>query len=53
MLSPVCSAAVNGIEAYEVEVEVNCGYEVLSGPTITPSELNVFPVTGKFVESHP
>ncbi len=26
MLSRVCSAAVNGIEAYEVEVEVNCGY---------------------------
>ena len=26
MLSRVCSAAVQGIEAYEVEVEVNCGY---------------------------
>ena len=26
MLSRVCSAAVNGIEAFEVEVEVNCGY---------------------------
>ena len=25
MLSKVCSAAVNGIEAYPVEVEVNCG----------------------------
>ena len=26
MLARVCSAAVHGIEAYEVEVEVNCGY---------------------------
>jgi magnesium chelatase family protein len=26
MLSKVCSAAVNGIEAYPVEVEVNCGW---------------------------
>ncbi len=26
MLSRVCSAAVNGIEAYPVEVEVNVGY---------------------------
>src|SRR5674476_376884 len=26
MLSQVCSAAVNGIDAYAVEVEVNCGY---------------------------
>jgi magnesium chelatase family protein len=26
MLSRVCSAAVNGIAAYGVEVEVNCGY---------------------------
>ena len=26
MLSRVCSAAVNGIEAYPVEVEVNAGY---------------------------
>src|SRR5499427_8901348 len=26
MLSKVCSAAVNGIEAYPVEVEVNVGY---------------------------
>jgi hypothetical protein len=26
MLSKVCSAAVNGIDAYPVEVEVNCGY---------------------------
>ena len=25
-LSKVCSAAVNGIDAYPVEVEVNCGY---------------------------
>ncbi len=26
MLAEVCSAAVNGIEAYPVEVEVNAGY---------------------------
>jgi magnesium chelatase family protein len=26
MLAKVCSAAVNGIDAYAVEVEVNCGY---------------------------
>jgi hypothetical protein len=26
MLSKVCSAAVNGIDAYPVEVEVNVGY---------------------------
>jgi hypothetical protein len=26
MLANVCSAAVNGIEAYPVEVEVNAGY---------------------------
>jgi len=26
MLARVCSAAVNGIEAFPVEVEVNCGY---------------------------
>jgi hypothetical protein len=26
MLSKVCSAAVNGIEAYPVEVEVNAGW---------------------------
>ena len=26
MLARVCSAAVNGIDAYGVEVEVNCGY---------------------------
>ena len=26
MLSKVCSAAANGIDAYPVEVEVNCGY---------------------------
>ncbi|HTL73640.1 MAG TPA: YifB family Mg chelatase-like AAA ATPase [bacterium] len=26
MLSKVCSAALSGIEAYPVEVEVNCGY---------------------------
>jgi hypothetical protein len=26
MLAKVCSAAVNGIEAYPVEAEVNAGY---------------------------
>jgi magnesium chelatase family protein len=26
MLSKVCSAAVNGVDAYPVEVEVNCAY---------------------------
>jgi hypothetical protein len=26
MLSKVCSAALNGIDAYPVEVEVNAGY---------------------------
>ena len=26
MLARVCSAAVNGIDAYPVEVEVNAGY---------------------------
>ena len=26
MLARVCSAAVNGIDAFAVEVEVNCGY---------------------------
>ena len=26
MLARVCSAAVNGIDAYAIEVEVNCGY---------------------------
>jgi hypothetical protein len=26
MLARVCSAAVSGIDAFAVEVEVNCGY---------------------------
>jgi magnesium chelatase family protein len=26
MLARVCSAAVNGIDAYAIEVEVNCSY---------------------------
>jgi hypothetical protein len=26
MLSKVCSATINGIGAYPVEVQVNCGY---------------------------
>jgi hypothetical protein len=31
MLAKVCSAAISGIEAYPVEVEVNAGY----GDTLT------------------
>jgi hypothetical protein len=30
MLARVCSAAVNGIEAYPVEVEVNAGWGILA-----------------------
>jgi hypothetical protein len=26
IISRACSAAVNGIDAYAIEVEVNCGY---------------------------
>src|SRR6267154_616543 len=33
MLAKVCSAAVNGIEAYPVEVEVNAGYGFTFGRT--------------------
>ena len=36
MLAKVCSAAVNGIEAYPIEVEVNAGY----GDTIIVIVLN-------------
>ena len=39
MLAKVCSAAVNGIEAYPVEVEVNAGY----GDTIIVIVVNVAP----------
>lgn len=42
MLAKVCSAAVNGIEAYPIEVEVNAGYGdsiiVIIGP-IPPDRL--------------
>jgi hypothetical protein len=37
MLAKVCSAAVNGIEAYPVEVEVNAGYG--DNPSGTPFRL--------------
>jgi hypothetical protein len=39
MLAKVCSAAVNGIEAYPVEVEVNAGY----GDTIIVIVVNKTP----------
>lgn len=39
MLAKVCSAAVNGIEAYPVEVEVNAGY----GDTIMVIVVNKTP----------
>jgi hypothetical protein len=39
MLAKVCSAAVNGIEAYPVEVEVNAGY----GDTILVIVVNINP----------
>jgi hypothetical protein len=39
MLSKVCSAAVNGIEAYPMEVEVNAGW----GDTKIIIEVNVNP----------
>jgi len=39
MLAKVCSAAVNGIEAYPVEVEVNAGY----GDTLIVIVVNVTP----------
>jgi hypothetical protein len=48
MLSKVCSAAVNGIEAYPVEVEVNAGF----GDTLlivvgnTPEECLYWPSRG-------
>lgn len=40
MLAKVCSAAVNGIEAYPVEVEVNAGY----GDTIIVKIFSLHPV---------
>ena len=39
MLAKVCSAAVSGIEAYPVEVEVNAGY----GDTFLVIVLNITP----------
>jgi hypothetical protein len=39
MLAKVCSAAVNGIEAYPVEVEVNAGF----GDTIIVIVVNKTP----------
>ena len=41
MLSRVCSAAVNGIEAYPVEVEVNVGY----GDTLVVMIATIHPQT--------
>ncbi len=38
MLAKVCSAAVNGIEAYLVEVEVNAGY----GDTTIVMVVNIY-----------
>ena len=40
MLAKVCSAAVNGIEAYPVEVEVNAGY----GGTIIVIIVSISPI---------
>jgi hypothetical protein len=42
MLAKVCSAAVNGIEAYPVEVEVNAGF----GDTFIVLVVNKTPKTG-------
>ena len=42
MLAKVCSAAVNGIEAYPVEVEVNAGY----GDTFVVIVVNKTPKQG-------
>jgi hypothetical protein len=39
VLAKVCSAAVSGIEAYPVEVEVNAGY----GDTLIVIVVNVTP----------
>ena len=40
MLSKVCSAALNGIEAYPVEVEVNSGW----GDTIVVMIVSIPPI---------
>jgi hypothetical protein len=42
MLAKVCSAAVNGIEAYPVEVEVNAGF----GDTLIVIGVNKTPKQG-------
>jgi hypothetical protein len=42
MLAKVCSAAVNGIEAYPIEVEVNAGY----GDTVIVIVVNKTPNEG-------
>ena len=39
MLAKVCSAAVNGIEAYPIEVEVNAGW----GDTVVVMVVNKTP----------
>ena len=41
MLSKVCSAAVNGIEAYPIEVEVNAGWgdtKIINDGSIDPTQ---------------
>ena len=40
MLAKVCSAAVNGIEAYPVEVEVNAGW----GDTVVVIYVSISPI---------
>jgi hypothetical protein len=40
MLAKVCSAAVNGIEAYPVEAEVNAGY----GDTVLVMIVSISPI---------
>ena len=40
MLAKVCSAAVNGIEAYPVEVEVNAGW----GETVIVIVESIYPL---------
>jgi hypothetical protein len=42
MLARVCSAALNGIEAYPVEVEVNAGYGDTLVVTVVNSYRKVF-----------
>ena len=45
MLAKVCSAAVNGIEAYPVEVEVNSGW----GDTIVVIIVSIPPSMARFL----